>query len=132
MFRALVRSRPTISQVRFFARKAPTRRPPPAAASAAPAVVDPWVSVKDESSGQIYWWNQDTDETTGLGEPKPMAAAAPGGVPGPAGEQQRGGMMSGLGGVVAEGFAFGVGSSIARNVVGSFFDNDDEGGGADF
>ena len=35
-------------------------------------------------------------------------------------------MMSGLGQTMAEGFAFGVGSSIARNVVGSFF-----GGGGD-
>jgi hypothetical protein len=30
---------------------------------------------------------------------------------------------------MAEGFAFGVGSSIARNVVGSFFGSDSGGGG---
>jgi hypothetical protein len=36
-------------------------------------------------------------------------------------QPQGGSMLGGLAGVVAEGFAFGVGSSIARNVVGSFF-----------
>ena len=48
-----------------------------------------------------------TNETTALGEPKPGSvspAAAPGGAPPPAPQtQQGGGMMSGLGGVVAEG-----------------------------
>lgn len=63
----------------------------------------------------IYYWNKLTNETTALGAPKPTAGA-----PAPQ-QQQSGGMLSGLGGVMAEGFAFGVGSSIARNVVGSFF-----------
>jgi hypothetical protein len=36
-------------------------------------------------------------------------------------QQQSGGMMSGLGGMVAQGFAFGAGSAVAHNVVGSFF-----------
>ena len=35
-----------------------------------------WVSVKDEASGQIYWWNQMTNETTSLGEPKPVGPRA--------------------------------------------------------
>ena len=35
--------------------------------------------------------------------------------------QQGGGMMSGLGGMVAQGMAFGAGSSIAHHAVGSMF-----------
>ena len=41
-------------------------------------------------------------------------------------------MVGGLGSVVAEGFAFGVGSSIARSMVGSLLgDSDMFGGGGD-
>ena len=48
--------------------------------------------------------------------------------------------MSGLGGVVAQGFAFGVGSSVAHAAVGSMFGGSsssdsgagDAGGGDDF
>jgi len=92
--------------------------PPPAAAAG-----DPWVSVKDDASGQIYWWNQETNETTALGQPKPTA----GGAVAPADQQQQGG---GLMQTVKEGFAFGVGSSVARMAVGSLFGGGgDEGGG---
>mmetsp|Transcript_10462 Transcript_10462/g.10530 ORF Transcript_10462/g.10530 Transcript_10462/m.10530 type:complete len:152 (-) Transcript_10462:192-647(-) len=84
---------------------------------------DPWIPVTDKASGQIYYWNTKTDETTAIGEPKPnMATPAP---------QQGGSMMGGLGQVVAEGFAFGVGSSIARSVVGSMFGGFGGGGGSD-
>jgi hypothetical protein len=55
-------------------------------------------------------------QTTALGEPKPGAVGAPV-------EQQQGSVAGGLGRVVAEGFAFGVGSSIARSVVGSVFES---------
>jgi hypothetical protein len=95
--------------------------------SAPLAMADPWTEVKDESSGMTYWWNQKTDETTHLGAPKPTLAAnnnsqSAAQVPPPQ-QQQEGGMMSGLGGMVAQGFAFGVGSSIARSVVNSVFDS---------
>lgn len=36
-----------------------------------PAVADEWTEVKDPSSGLVYYWNQQTNETTALGEPKP-------------------------------------------------------------
>ena len=85
--------------------------PPPATTDE-----DPWVEVKDDATGGIYYWNTKTDETTAVGEPKPTQVA-------------KGGVMSGLGGVVAEGFAFGVGASVARSVVGSFFGGGDDGGG---
>lgn len=39
--------------------KAVTRAPPPPAAAS-----DPWMQVKDDASGQMYWWNQDTNEVT--------------------------------------------------------------------
>jgi len=32
---------------------------------------DPWIEVKDPQTDQIYYWNQITDETTAIGEPKP-------------------------------------------------------------
>ena len=110
--------------LRFFARKSrgsiskmtavPTsnnQAPPPAKTDE-----DPWVEVKDDATGGIYYWNTKTDETTAVGEPKPTQVA-------------KGGVMSGLGGVVAEGFAFGVGASVARSVVGSFFGGGDDSGG---
>jgi hypothetical protein len=67
----------------------------------------------------MYWWNQATNETSELGAPKPAAGSVatvePGG--------------GGLGSIVAQGFAFGVGSSIARMAVGSLLgDGDDDGG----
>jgi hypothetical protein len=98
------------------------KAPPPA-----PVPVDPkdaWVEVTDKASGQIYFWNTLTNETTALGAPKP---AGPTAIAQPQPQQQSGGMMSGLGGAMAEGFAWGVGTSVARNVVGSFFG----GGGSD-
>lgn len=92
-----------------------------------PVPKDPWQEVKDPSSGLTYWWNTATDETTQLGSPRPtlnaMANVPPPSVPAPADSAAApaGGMMSGLGRVVAEGFAFGVGSSIAHHAVGSMF-----------
>ena len=32
---------------------------------------DPWKAVKDKETGQIYYWNQVTDETTDVGSPRP-------------------------------------------------------------
>lgn len=93
-----------------------SKRPrPPAPKEASKEDFDPWMEVRDEATGQTYWWNPDTDETTALGEPKPGSSVAPSpsSAPPPT-QQQQGGMMSGLGGVMAEGFAFGVGSSVAR------------------
>ena len=93
-----------------------------------------WVEVPDEASGLTYWWNQQTNETTHLGAPKPLGATAMA-VPPPAEAQQSGGMMSGLGGVVAQGMAFGAGSSMAHHAVGaianSFGGGDDDNGGDD-
>ena len=85
---------------------------------APPAAADPWVEVLDKASGQVYYWNQTTDETTSLGAPRPTAGQSA--IVHQQQEQPQS-MMSGLGGVVAQGFAFGVGSSIAHSVVGSMF-----------
>eukprot|EP00811_Abedinium_folium_P008298 NODE_17667_length_932_cov_2.366460.p1 GENE.NODE_17667_length_932_cov_2.366460~~NODE_17667_length_932_cov_2.366460.p1 ORF type:complete len:254 (+),score=77.63 NODE_17667_length_932_cov_2.366460:84-845(+) len=50
---------------RNFARRVPGGDAPP------PAVEDLWKEVKDDKSGQSYWWNKETNETTALGAPKP-------------------------------------------------------------
>jgi hypothetical protein len=89
--------------------------------------------VKDEASGKIYYWNTTTDETTALGEPRPAA---------PSVQQQAGQPEAapGLGRVMAEGMAFGVGSAVANQVVGSAMgsmfggsdsSSNDSGGGGD-
>lgn len=100
----------------------PLRRKVPGTATAmsvpAPAplaVQDAWTEVVDKQSGQIYYWNTVTNETTALGAPRPsdLSQQQP--------PQQSGSVMGGLGRVVAEGFAFGVGSSVAHGLVGSMF-----------
>ena len=78
-----------------------TSTPPPASLS----IEDSWVEVVDKSSGSKYFWNTITNETTELGAQKPTGSTAI------ATEVNKGGsMMGGLGRVVAEGFAFGVGN----------------------
>eukprot|EP01040_Poterioochromonas_malhamensis_P010090 gene10090-10968_t len=91
--------------------------PPPAPVS----IEEAWVEVQDKTSGQIYWWNTVTNETTALGAPRPTGPTAL------AQPQQQGSMGGGLGSVVAEGFAFGAGSAVAHRVVGSFFGGGDSG-----
>ena len=53
-----------------------------------PTMEDTWEEVKDETTGQTYWWNVQTNETTALGAPKPVATsltpAQQGGAPPPA------------------------------------------------
>jgi hypothetical protein len=39
------------------------------------SVEDSWTEVVDKASGQTYFWNQQTNETTALGAPRPSAAA---------------------------------------------------------
>ena len=34
---------------------------------------DPWTEVRDMQSGQMYWWNRRTKETSAPGAPKPVA-----------------------------------------------------------
>ena len=93
--------------------------PPPALARVPPPPArDPWERVETEDG--FYFWNTDTDETTAIGEAKPSGGSVA------AQEQQQsqlaepmqpggGGMM----GMMAQGMAFGVGSSVAHNVIGS-------------
>jgi hypothetical protein len=89
--------------------------PPPSPVPLDPA--DAWTEVQDKPSGMIYWWNTVTNETTALGVPKPMGSTA---LAQPM-QQQQGGMGGGLGSVLAQGFAFGTGSAVAHNVIGSMF-----------
>lgn len=75
---------------------------------------DPWKEVKD-ASGQTYWWNPETNQTTAVGAPKPPAAGvAPhqaGGAPAAPSA------MGGLGGALADGLAWGVGTSVASRMM---------------
>ena len=82
---------------------------------APPPIEDPWKAITDKATGQIYYWNTETNETTALGQPKPNSPSLLNN------QQPAGTTMGSLGSVMAEGFAFGVGSSIARNVVGNLF-----------
>jgi hypothetical protein len=90
--------------------------PPPSPAPLDPA--DAWQEVRDKNTGMIYWWNTVTNETTALGAPRPTGPTA---LAQPMPQQQQGGMMSGLGSVMAQGFAFGTGSAVAHNVIGNMF-----------
>lgn len=98
-----------------------SRTPPPPAPL---PTDDPWQEVKTKDG--IYYWNTETNETTALGEPKPVGMSA--------GVSQQ--SSPGLGSIMAEGMAFGVGSAIAHRAVGamasSLFGADDgvdDGGG---
>ena len=104
--------------VRPFSRYA--RRPSKSVPARPSNPEDAWTEVKDDASGQSYWWNTVTNETTHLGAPKPTTAQVVSQTaPPPPSPQQ--GQAPGLGQVVAEGFAFGTGSAIAHSVVGSIF-----------
>lgn len=120
---------PVVQAVASFARisRPSMRRPlarteeaaPQAVAPPPPVPVDPkdaWVEVVHEPTKQIYYWNTLTNETTALGAPRPDGPTALAQAP-----QQQPSMMRSLGGVVAEGFAFGAGSAVAHNIVGSMF-----------
>ena len=83
---------------------------------------DPWVAVKDPNgSGQIYFWNQHTDETTALGAARPSGL----GQPQPQPQPQRQGFL----GMVAEGMAFGTGMHLAGRAVSSILGGGGNAGG---
>ncbi|CAE8666568.1 unnamed protein product, partial [Polarella glacialis] len=72
---------------------------------------DRWQEVKDPSSGQAYWWNKETNQTTAIGAAKPssLAPAAQAAAPATTG--------GGLGSALADGMAWGVGTSIAGRMM---------------
>lgn len=96
-----------------------------------------WVSVKDEVSGRIYWWNQMTNETTALDAPKPTGPTAvaipPHAGSTPAIPQQQTSMLGGIGEMVVQGMAVGTGMHLARHavdsVLGGFGGGGQSGGG---
>lgn len=86
-------------QHRYFARsskKSLRVTPPPPTTN----YDDVWQEVKDSTSGQSYWWNTVSNETTPLGAPKPISTSMlqtqqPNNIAPPA--QQGGSMIGGLG-----------------------------------
>lgn len=115
----------TTVATRSFALKRTTTRRPVKRASAAPPppALSPalaWEPVKDPATGQFYYWNTVTNETTHVGAPNPALVAQGSGASTNVAQQQQGGSGApGLGSVMAQGMAFGVGSSIAHHAVGS-------------
>ena len=90
-----------------------TAAEPSTAAVVAASAEDPWVEVKDKESGLVYYWNQSTNETTALGDPKPTGDHAP--------VQQQSGGQPGLGDTLKQGVAIGAGVGIAHAVIGSIW-----------
>ena len=80
---------------------------------------DPWVEVLDKASGQVYYWNQTTNETTHVGAPKPTGLTAVYQSQIVQHQGQQPSMLAGLGGMMAQGVALGVGSSIGHSMVNS-------------
>jgi hypothetical protein len=112
------RKRPSATKLRDTSNSDLALAPEPSPPAPLTDIKDAWTSVLDKSSGQLYWWNTVTNETTALGAPKPAGPTALG-QPLPQQFAQPG--APGLGRVMAEGMAFGVGSSVAHGVVGSMF-----------
>ena len=83
-------------------------------------VEDDWTEVTHES-GQSYWWNEKTNQTTQLGAPKPQSGPPPpaGAAPPPPPAAAAGGMQGrgGLMGAIQEGLAHGVGFSMASRMM---------------
>ncbi|KAL6781206.1 hypothetical protein ACKKBG_A10220 [Auxenochlorella protothecoides x Auxenochlorella symbiontica] len=87
-----------------------SRRPGLPAVASQPdnALAEEWTSVQDKNSGQLYYWNQKTGETTAIGEPKP----------GPEGRRvQPAPARPGMGGMLL----WGAGVGIAMGVISHIF-----------
>ena len=69
--------------------------PPPKEIVTTDDILNAWVDVVDKPSGQVYYWNTITNETTALGAPKPTASS----LAQPAPQQQ----TESLGSVMAQG-----------------------------
>ncbi|CAD7939463.1 unnamed protein product [Amoebophrya sp. A25] len=131
-FRARTSGRKSISvhqqeQTRFFARKSAggaddgSNAPPPAATSPpppAPEPVDPWKEVKDPAgSGKTYWWNTQTNQVTALGAAKPVPGADNQQLANAQNAQPPAVTRGGLMGAIADGMAFGLGSSLMHRAM---------------
>lgn len=93
----------------------PQANAPPAPAPPATAIdVGPWTEVHDKASGQSYWCNKQTSQTTALGAPRPSDVAPP---PPPQGTAPVASGGGGLGAALMDGLAWGVGTSMASRLM---------------
>ena len=118
-------------EISTSASRSTSRRPPPPASASASAV---WEPVVDERTGKTYWWNVETDETTDVDAPRPKtysvidptmpAPIRSAGAPPPDRYDDRAGggsVVGGLGSMMAQGAAWGMGSSLGHRVMGGMF-----------
>ena len=126
-----MRARSLVSAVRR--RQFSARGPPPPQVPARvppPPQRDPWELVETPEGN--YYWNTETDDTTAIGESKPEQAQQTAVA---TQEQQQSGLAEpmqpgggGMMGMVAQGMAFGAGSSMAHHAIGSMFGGGGGGG----
>lgn len=133
-----------MSVLRALARRARARAPSPRAAALATRARAPpppmtsvdalWEEVRDARSGQIYYWQTETDETTPLGAPRPTTySALDPTMPAPTRSGTRapppsrdlgaagGSAAGGFGSMIAQGAAWGMGSSLGHRAIGGMF-----------
>ncbi|KAK3284009.1 hypothetical protein CYMTET_8319 [Cymbomonas tetramitiformis] len=94
------------------------------ATSVAVQETDEWTPVSDKATGLVYYWNQKTNETTALGEPKPGAEGRVSVV------QEAQGSPS-LGSTIVSGLGFGVGIGAGQAIVGGAINSVFGGSGGD-
>jgi len=132
VLRALARrARARAPSTRVAARAFASRRAPPPPMT---TVDELWEEVVDARTGQKYYWQVITDETTPLGAPRPttysaidptMPAPARSGANAPPPSRDlgmtTGSAAGGFGSMIAQGAAWGMGSSLGHRAIGGIF-----------
>lgn len=116
------------------------RRPPPPANVSRESAC--WEAATDARTGKTYWWNVETDETTDVDAARPKtysvvdptmpAPMASDRAPPPARYERGGvgGIAGGFGSMMAQGAAWGMGSSMGHRAIGGLFGGSSWGGGS--
>ena len=91
----------------------------PGRRAAVAATEGEWTAVRDDRTGEVYYWNRTTNETTALGEPRPGPEGRVVSAPYGAGAQQP--AAGGLGSSILQIFVMGFGVSIGFAIIGRIF-----------